>query len=77
MSVKAPMPSIYVSVTLRTLEPTQFLRVSAEQFRSVIENDKTVLLRLLKTVGGHLSAAAETIRDARIDLPRDSDEEDN
>ena len=63
-------------VTLKTLEPTQFLRVGAEQFRSVIENDKTVLLRLLKTVGGHLSAAAETIRDAKIDLPRVPDEGD-
>ncbi|MEQ6203114.1 ABC transporter transmembrane domain-containing protein [Sulfitobacter sp. HNIBRBA2951] len=63
-------------VTLRTLEPTQFLRIGAEQFRSVVENDKTVLLSLLRTVGGHLSAAAETIRDANIEIPRTLDEDD-
>lgn len=63
-------------VTLKTLEPTQFLRIGAEQFRSVVENDKGVLLSLLKTVGGHLSSAAETIRDANIELPRDPEEKD-
>ena len=58
-------------VTLKALEDTQFLRFGAEQFRSVIENDKAVLLSLLQTVGGHLAGAADVIREARIEIPRD------
>ncbi len=58
-------------VSLIALEDTRFLRFGAEQFRSVIENDSTVLMSLLKTVAGHLTGAAEVIRDAQIAIPRD------
>lgn len=62
-------------VTLRTLEPSRFLRIGAEQFRSVIEDDKTVLLSLLKTVAGHLTSAADVLRQAEVELPRDRQSE--
>jgi putative ABC transport system ATP-binding protein len=57
-------------VSLKAIEDTRFLRIGAEEFRSVIENDKEVLLNLLKTVAGHLTNAADAIRDAQIELPR-------
>lgn len=53
-------------------EDTQFLRIGAEQFRSVVENDKTVMLRLLRTVGSHLSGAAELMIAAGVEMPRES-----
>ena len=58
-------------VTLKALEETRFLRFGAEQFRSVIENDKTVLMSLLKTVAGHLTGAADLLREARLEIPRE------
>lgn len=63
-------------MTLRALVDTRFLRFGAEQYRSVIENDKTVLLSLLQTVAGHLTGAAELMREARIEIPRDTQKED-
>ena len=60
---------------LRALEDTKFLRFGADEFRSVIENDRTVLLSLLKTVAGHLSGAANMIRDADIPIPAETFEE--
>jgi putative ABC transport system ATP-binding protein len=57
-------------MTLKALEDTRFLRFGAEQFRSVIENDKTVLMNLLRTVAGHLSGAADLIREAQLEVPR-------
>ncbi len=48
-----------------------FLRIRAEDFRAVYENDTTVLLHLLKTVGSHLTGAAELLREAKIDIPGD------
>lgn len=42
-----------------------FLRIGAEEFRSVIENDKTALLTLLHTVAGHLQGAASAL--SRVD----------
>lgn len=59
-------------VNLTTLEDTRFLRLGAEEFRSVIENDRTVLLSLLKAVAGNLAGAADRIRGAQIEPPRDS-----
>ena len=56
---------------LTAIEPTKFLRISAEEFLAVVENDKTVLLRLLQTVAGHLTGAAELLRAAQIDVPRE------
>jgi len=61
--------------TLRTLEETRFLRIGAEQFRSVIEDDKTVLLSLLKTVAEHLTGAADLIREAALELPQSDESE--
>mgnify|MGYP006133114079 CR=1 FL=1 len=58
--------------SLKALEDTRFLRIGADEFRSVIESDTTVLMSLLKTVSGHLSGAAEVIRDAQIEIPRDT-----
>lgn len=42
-----------------------FLRIGAEEFRSVIENDKTALLTLLHTVAGNMNMVAEVM--SRID----------
>jgi ABC-type multidrug transport system fused ATPase/permease subunit len=42
-----------------------FLRIGAEEFMSVIENDKTALLTLLHTVAGHLQSAADVL--SRVD----------
>ncbi|UOA28757.1 ABC transporter transmembrane domain-containing protein [Pseudosulfitobacter sp. DSM 107133] len=46
-----------------------FLRLGAEEFRAVYENDTGVLLQLLRTVGSHLTGAADLLRDARLDVP--------
>ncbi|WP_298840492.1 ABC transporter transmembrane domain-containing protein [uncultured Roseobacter sp.] len=53
---------------LAATEETQFLRIGAEQFRSVIENDPVVLMRLLQTVAEHLTGAAELLREARVNV---------
>jgi putative ABC transport system ATP-binding protein len=58
--------------SLKAIEDTRFLRIGAEEFRSVIESDTAVLLSLLKTVAGHLSGAAEVIREAKVEIPRDT-----
>ena len=51
---------------LIAIERTRFLRIGAEQFRAVVENDKGVLLSLLTTVSGHLNTAAERLIEARV-----------
>lgn len=56
---------------LNAVEQTQFLRIGAEQFRSVIENDPVVLLNLLRTVSGYLSDAAELMIAAGLEVPRE------
>jgi putative ABC transport system ATP-binding protein len=43
-------------------EATTFLRIGAEEFRSVIEHDAAVAVSLLQSVVGHLSGAAELLR---------------
>ncbi|MEH6830509.1 MAG: cyclic nucleotide-binding domain-containing protein, partial [Sulfitobacter sp.] len=58
--------------SLKAIEDTRFLRIGAEEFRSVIESDTTVLMSLLKTVAGHLTGAAEVIRNAQIEIPRNT-----
>lgn len=52
-------------------EDSQFLRIGADQFRSVIENDRVILLSLLRTVSGHLTGAAELLRAAGLHIPRE------
>lgn len=56
-------------VDLIARDETKFLRFGAEQFRSVIESDRVVLLSLLRTVAGHLSGAADILFAAGIDVP--------
>jgi ABC-type multidrug transport system fused ATPase/permease subunit len=53
------------------LEDSKFLRIGGDQFRSVIENDKVILLSLLRTVSSHLSNAADLLRAAAVDIPRE------
>lgn len=55
-------------------EETKFLRIGAEEFRAVIETDSTVLLSLLQTVAGHLTGAAELLREAKVSIPQDDEE---
>ncbi|WP_339769276.1 ABC transporter transmembrane domain-containing protein [uncultured Pseudosulfitobacter sp.] len=50
----------------------KFLRLGADEFRAVYENDPKVLLHLLQTVGTHLTGAAELLRDARVNMPNPS-----
>ena len=59
-------------VNLKAIEDSRFLRICAEQFSSVVETNNAVLMSLLKTVAGHLTGAAEVIRDAQISIPRDT-----
>jgi len=56
---------------LRAIEEVKFLRIGAEQFRSVIERDQVVLLSLLRTVAGYLSGTADLLIAAGIEVPRD------
>ncbi len=56
-------------LNLTANEPTRFLRIGAQEFLSVVENDKTVLLRLLQTVAGHLTGAADLLRAAQVEFP--------
>lgn len=53
---------------LTTTEDSVFLRLGAEQFRSVIESDPGVQGSLLIAVARNLNQAADTIRDAKLEL---------
>ncbi|MDX2483227.1 MAG: ABC transporter transmembrane domain-containing protein [Pseudodonghicola sp.] len=53
---------------LVAVEPTRFLRIGAEEFRAVIENDASVALALLEAVAAHLSGATEMLQAAQINL---------
>ena len=52
-------------------QEVRFLRIGAEQFRSVIESDRVVLLSLLRTVAGYLTGAAELLIASNMEIPRD------
>ncbi|OAN96168.1 ABC transporter transmembrane domain-containing protein [Sulfitobacter geojensis] len=52
-------------------EEVRFLRIGAEQFRSVIESDRVVLLSLLRTVAGHLAGAADVLIASGVEIPRE------
>jgi putative ABC transport system ATP-binding protein len=54
---------------LISITDTQFLRIGAEEFRSVIESDVAVAVGLLQTVASNLTGAAELLRTARVDIP--------
>ena len=56
---------------LTMLDGGMFLRIGADQFRAVVEQDRKVLLSLLQTVAGHLTGAATLMRDANLDLSAD------
>lgn len=49
-------------------EPTRFLRIGAEEFRAVIENDASVAMALLEAVAAHLTGATELLHSAQINL---------
>ncbi|MDK3017656.1 ABC transporter transmembrane domain-containing protein [Pseudodonghicola flavimaris] len=53
---------------LVAVEPTRFLRIGAEEFRAVIENDASVALALLEEVATHLTGATELLQAAQINL---------
>ncbi len=55
-------------------EDSQFLRIGADQFRSVIGEDPTVLMSLLKTVASHLTGAAELLREARVNVREEAEQ---
>jgi putative ABC transport system ATP-binding protein len=59
-------------MNLVALEDTRFLRIGASEFRAVIENDPKVAMSLLQTVASHLTGAAELLREARVDIRRES-----
>ncbi|MEO0390324.1 MAG: ABC transporter transmembrane domain-containing protein, partial [Pseudomonadota bacterium] len=53
---------------LTATQDSTFLRISAEEFRAVYENDVTVLRQLLRTVSSHLMGLSEIVRSAGIDV---------
>ena len=55
-------------------EDSQFLRIGAEQFRSVIGTDTQVLMSLLQTVASHLTGAAILLREARVNVREAAEE---
>ncbi|KUP92993.1 ABC transporter transmembrane domain-containing protein [Tritonibacter horizontis] len=57
------------SLDLIAVEDCVFLRIGAEEYRTVIESDISVALQLLKTVSGHLSGAAVALQAARANHP--------
>jgi putative ABC transport system ATP-binding protein len=46
---------------------TKWLRISAEEFRAVVDSDPAVARSLLKTVASNLAGAAELLRHAKLD----------
>nr|WP_175582283.1 ABC transporter transmembrane domain-containing protein [Phaeobacter sp. HF9A] len=50
-------------------EDCVFLRIGAEEYRTVIESDISVALQLLQTVSSHLSSAAVALQEARAGQP--------
>ncbi|WP_223424312.1 ABC transporter transmembrane domain-containing protein [Tateyamaria pelophila] len=48
-----------------------FLRIGAEEFRSVMKNDAGVLLSLLQSVSRNLTGAAELLRQANVQIPQE------
>ncbi|MEL7099186.1 MAG: ABC transporter transmembrane domain-containing protein [Pseudomonadota bacterium] len=58
---------------LTATQDSVFLRIAADDFRAVYESDRTVLLHLLRTVGGHLTELAGVVRSSGIALNRYTD----
>ena len=56
---------------LEAVTEVTFLRIGAREFKSVIENDTGVLMKLLETVASHLSGAAELLRQSDNRIPQD------
>ncbi|MEL6617310.1 MAG: ABC transporter transmembrane domain-containing protein [Pseudomonadota bacterium] len=56
---------------LTAVTKVRFLRIGATEFRSVLENDPKVLMSMLQTVAGHLTGAAELLRQANVQIPQD------
>ena len=52
-------------------EDAKFLRIGAEQYRAVVESDKTVVLSLLHKVAGYLAGASDIMMAAGLEVPRE------
>ena len=59
------------SLHLTAQSDVTFLRIGAEDFKSVLENDTSVLLSMLQTVSSHLNGVAELLRQANVEIPHD------
>ena len=59
------------NLNLTATSDARFLRIGAQEFRSVVESDTTVLFSLLRTVSGYLTGAAELLRQANIAIPQE------
>ena len=53
-----------------------FLRIGAREFKSVLENDTSVLMSMLQTVSSHLTGAADLLRQANVQIPQEEREQD-
>ncbi|MEO0669768.1 MAG: ABC transporter transmembrane domain-containing protein [Pseudomonadota bacterium] len=60
---------------LTAVSAVTFLRIGAPEFKSVLENDTTVLMSMLQTVSGHLNGVAELLRQANVEIPNDESEQ--
>ncbi len=60
------------ALALKAVNDAVFLRISAEEFRAVVESDRGVLLSLLQTVAGHLIGAADLLRQQRVAIPQEA-----
>ncbi|MHA6264074.1 ABC transporter transmembrane domain-containing protein [Arenibacterium sp. CAU 1754] len=55
-------------------QPSSFLRIGAEEFRAVIENDVFVAVQLLEAVADNLSGAADSLRKLRTGEKAEADD---
>jgi putative ABC transport system ATP-binding protein len=60
-------------LNLISVTDTKWLRIGAEEYLAVVENDPSVALGLLQTVAGHLNGAAALLRNARLGADVSSD----
>lgn len=56
------------TLDLVAVEPTQFLRIGAQEFRAVIENDARVAARLLEQVARQMAGTTEMLHLAHLNL---------
>jgi putative ABC transport system ATP-binding protein len=59
---------------LTATSEVKFLRIGAQEFRAVLENDPFVLMSLLQSVARNLTGAAELLRRSNVLIPQDDDD---